>query len=42
VDRLGYRGLFGVLAGVGVAATLVVLLFVPETRSKAAGGRATA
>lgn len=32
VDGLGYRGTFGVLAGVGVVATLVVLLFVPETR----------
>jgi predicted MFS family arabinose efflux permease len=30
-DR-GYRGTFGVLAGVGVAATLVVLLLVPEAR----------
>jgi MFS family permease len=33
VEPLGYRGLFGVLAGVGVAATLVVLLLVPEARS---------
>ncbi|MDB5307852.1 MAG: mdtL, partial [Gemmataceae bacterium] len=32
VESLGYRGTFGVLAVVGVAATLVVLLAVPETR----------
>lgn len=32
VEGLGYRGTFGVLAGVGVVATLVVALFVPETR----------
>ena len=32
VDSLGYRGIFGVLAGVGSVATLVVILFVPETR----------
>lgn len=36
VTDLGYRGTFGVLAGVGVAATLVVALFVPETRSNIA------
>lgn len=34
VEPLGYRGTFGVLAGVGVAATLVVILLIPETRSK--------
>jgi MFS family permease len=40
VEPLGYRGLFGVLAGVGMAATLVVLLFVPENRNLASeGGR---
>jgi len=33
VEGLGYRGTFGVLAGVGILATLVVILFVPETRS---------
>jgi MFS family permease len=34
VEGLGYRGTFGVLAGVGTAATLIVLLFVPESRIK--------
>jgi MFS family permease len=32
VDHLGYRGTFGVLTAVGAAATLVVILFVTETR----------
>jgi MFS family permease len=31
VDALGYRGLFGLLAGVAGTATLVVLALVPET-----------
>ncbi len=31
VDSLGYRGLFGALAGVATLATLLVILFVPET-----------
>jgi MFS family permease len=31
VGPLGYRGLFAVLAGVGVLATAIVVLFVPET-----------
>jgi MFS family permease len=38
VESLGYRGLFGVLAGVGAAATLLVLFAVPE--SLARGGEA--
>jgi MFS family permease len=33
VESLGYRGTFGVLAGVGVAATLIVAAFVPESLS---------
>jgi MFS family permease len=43
VGPLGYRGLFFALAGVGAVATLIVILFVPETleRSDAvAEGRA--
>jgi len=36
VADLGYRGTFGVLAGVGVVATLVVIVLVPETRPAAA------
>lgn len=35
VESLGYRGLFGVLAGVGAAATLLVLLAVPESLARA-------
>jgi MFS family permease len=31
VGPLGYRGLFAVLAGVGVVATAIVMAFVPET-----------
>jgi MFS family permease len=31
VGPLGYRGLFAVLSGVGVLATAIVVLFVPET-----------
>jgi MFS family permease len=31
VDGLGYRGMFWVLAGVGTAATLIVVTLVPET-----------
>jgi MFS family permease len=39
VADLGYRGTFGVLAGVGVVATLVVLVAVPEgTRSARSKG----
>jgi MFS family permease len=34
VESLGYRGLFGVLAGVGAAATLLVILAVPETLAR--------
>jgi MFS family permease len=34
VETLGYRGLFGVLAGVGAAATLLVILAVPESLSR--------
>ena len=37
VDGLGYRGLFGVLAGVGAVATLIVVALVPETRRADAG-----
>jgi predicted MFS family arabinose efflux permease len=33
VNDLGYRGMFGVLAAVGVVATLVVVFLIPETRS---------
>jgi MFS family permease len=32
VASLGYRGLFALLAGVGLLATFVVVAFVPETR----------
>ncbi|WP_202947210.1 MFS transporter, partial [Zavarzinella formosa] len=35
VESLGYRDTFAVLGGVGVAATLVILFFVPETRRMA-------
>jgi MFS family permease len=38
VDVLHYRGLFGLLAGVGAAATLLVVFLVPETLHKAAAG----
>lgn len=31
VESLGYRGLFGVLAGVGAVATLLVIVAVPES-----------
>jgi MFS family permease len=31
VDDLGYRGMFGLLAGVCAAATAIILFFVPET-----------
>jgi predicted MFS family arabinose efflux permease len=31
VDQIGYRALFACLAGVGVVATAIVVLFVPET-----------
>jgi MFS family permease len=31
VDSLGYRGMFGLLAGVGVVATTIVFGLVPET-----------
>jgi MFS family permease len=36
VEGLGYRGTFGVLSAVGVAATLLVVLFIPETRRTSA------
>ena len=45
VETLGYRGLFGLLAGVGAAATLLVLFAVPESLARGdatageAGGR---
>jgi predicted MFS family arabinose efflux permease len=39
VETLGYRALFGVLAGVGAVAMLLVLLVVPE--SLAHGGEAS-
>lgn len=38
VDSLGYRGLFAALAGVGVAATAIVVAFVPETLAKMDSG----
>jgi predicted MFS family arabinose efflux permease len=31
LGALGYRGMFGLLAGVGAAATLLVVTMVPET-----------
>lgn len=31
VDALGYRGMFWLLAGIGAVATMIVVLFVPET-----------
>lgn len=34
VEELGYRGMFAVLAGVGLVATLVVVLLVPETYTR--------
>jgi predicted MFS family arabinose efflux permease len=37
VEGLGDRGTIGVLAGVGVVATLVVFLFVPEARAGTPG-----
>jgi predicted MFS family arabinose efflux permease len=42
VETLGYRGLFGVLAGVGAAATLLVIFAVPESlaRGESPGGPA--
>ena len=36
VEGLGYRGTFGLLAGIGAAATLVVALLIPEVRSNSA------
>jgi MFS family permease len=36
VGPLGYRGLFGALAGLGAVATAVVVAFVPETLSRPA------
>jgi MFS family permease len=38
VEGLGYRRTFGVLSGVAVIATLIVILFVPETHSRIAKG----
>lgn len=34
VEPLGYRGLFGALAGLGVVATAIVVFFVPETLAR--------
>jgi predicted MFS family arabinose efflux permease len=34
VEELGYRGTFGVLAGVGALATLLVITLIPETLTK--------
>ena len=34
VDSLGYRGLFAALAGLGAAATVIVVALVPETLSR--------
>ncbi len=34
VGPLGYRGLFAALAGVGAAATAIVMAFVPETNAR--------
>lgn len=34
VGSLGYRGMFGVLAGVGVVATVLVVFFIPETNPR--------
>ncbi len=34
VGSLGYRGLFGLLAGIGAAATLLVVALIPETLTK--------
>jgi MFS family permease len=31
VDALGYRGMFWLLAGIGLAATMIVVFFAPET-----------
>jgi MFS family permease len=31
VDTVGYRGMFGLLAGVATVATLIIIVFVPET-----------
>ncbi len=46
VEAMGYRGVFGMLAGIGAAATLLVIFAVPESlargedeRSGQAGGR---
>jgi MFS family permease len=36
VGPLGYRGLFGALAGLGAVATAIVVAFVPETLSRPA------
>jgi MFS family permease len=36
VDALGYRALFAALAGVGAVATAILVVFVPETRSRRA------
>lgn len=41
VDSLGYRGMFWLLAGIGMVATLMVVALVPETlkRQEAPGFR---
>jgi len=31
VDHLGYRGMFWLLAGIGIVATMIVVVFVPES-----------
>jgi MFS family permease len=36
VGPLGYRGLFGALAGLGAVATAIIVAFVPETLSRPA------
>ncbi len=39
VDALGYRGMFGVLAGIGVVTTTLVVVLVPETLQRAPTGQ---
>jgi len=41
VDRLSYRGTFGVLAAVGTVAALLIVAFVRETLAAYAGARGT-
>src|SRR5262249_33599821 len=42
VESLGYRGVFGVLAGVGAAATVLGVLAVPESLARAEAPESTA